>query len=372
MADNPNTKDELSRPTPAGAETPVDAGSQALSEALRSSFSIVKFVMVVLVLVFLGSGFFTVGPQERAMIIRLGKPIGGEKALLGPGLHWSWPYPIDEYVKVPITAIQKVRSTVGWYATTPEAEQAGTDYNPMPVTAPINSLVDGYVLTADRNILHARATLTYHIEKPIDFVFNFVNASNMVQNALDNALLGAASGYKVDDILTRDVAGFKDAVKKRVTQLVEDQKLGVVVEDCVIERCAPRQLIEPFLSVNQAQERRGTVLNQARSYEAQVIARASADAQSRTNAAEAERAALVKDVNSQAERFKELLPKFNANPELFAQQRLNETLARVLSGAQEKMFLSEGAGGRPKELRLLLNREPPKKTEEPPPQTQKP
>jgi len=364
MADNPYTKDELSR-IPAGSDTPVDAGSQALSEALRSSFSIVKFVMVILVLVFLGSGFFTVGPQERAMIIRLGKAIGGEKALLGPGLHWSWPYPIDEYVKVPITSIQKVRSTVGWYATTPEAEQAGNDYQPLLVSTPINSLVDGYVLTADRNIVHARATLTYHIEKPIEFVFNFVNASNTVQNALDNALLAAASSYKVDDILTRDVAGFKDGVKKRVTQLVDDQKLGIVVEDCVIERHFPRQLIEPFQSVNEALAKRGTVLNQAHSYEAQVIARAGADAQSRTNAAEAERAALVKEVKANAERFQELLPQFNANPELFAQQRLNETLARVLTGAKEKVFLAQGANGKPKELRILLNPEPPKKTEEP-------
>ena len=41
-----------------GSLTPVDAGSQALSEALRSSFAIVKVVMVILVVVFLASGFF--------------------------------------------------------------------------------------------------------------------------------------------------------------------------------------------------------------------------------------------------------------------------------------------------------------------------
>ena len=42
--------------------------------------------MVLLVLLFLASGFFTVGPQERAIILRFGKPVGeGEKALLGPG-----------------------------------------------------------------------------------------------------------------------------------------------------------------------------------------------------------------------------------------------------------------------------------------------
>ena len=62
-------------------ETPVDAGSQALAEALRSSFAIVKVVMVLLVLLFLASGFFTVGPQERGILLRFGRPVG-EKAVI--------------------------------------------------------------------------------------------------------------------------------------------------------------------------------------------------------------------------------------------------------------------------------------------------
>ncbi|HWC60592.1 MAG TPA: hypothetical protein VHC44_12930, partial [Verrucomicrobiae bacterium] len=74
-------------------EMPVDAGSQALTEALRSSFAIVRVVMFLLVVVFLGSGFFKVEPSQRAMILRFGKPHGeGASALLGPGLHWSYPY----------------------------------------------------------------------------------------------------------------------------------------------------------------------------------------------------------------------------------------------------------------------------------------
>jgi hypothetical protein len=51
-------------PPPGGAPPAEDAGSQALAEALRSSFFIVQIIMVVLVLVFLFSGFYTVGPQE--------------------------------------------------------------------------------------------------------------------------------------------------------------------------------------------------------------------------------------------------------------------------------------------------------------------
>ena len=93
-----------------GHEAPeaVDAGSQALAEALGSSFAIVKIVMLLMVVVFFGSGFFQVGPSEKAVILRFGRPVGeGKGVLLGPGLHWSFPYPIDEVVKIPITESQK-------------------------------------------------------------------------------------------------------------------------------------------------------------------------------------------------------------------------------------------------------------------------
>src|SRR5262245_29776769 len=91
-----------------------DAGSQALAEALQSSFAIVKVVMALMVVAFFASGIFQVGPSENAVILRLGKPVGeGQKQLLGSGLHWSLPYPIDEVVRIPRTDIQNVTSTAG-------------------------------------------------------------------------------------------------------------------------------------------------------------------------------------------------------------------------------------------------------------------
>jgi len=359
MPDYPQLQDELPPP-----EMPVDAGSQALAESLRSSFGVVKVVMALLVVLFLASGFFTVGPQERAIIIRLGKPVGeGEKALLGPGLHYSLPYPIDEYVKVPITAIQKIRSSVGWFATTAAAETTGDDRAALPVTTPMDPQVDGYVLTADNNIVHTRATLTYHISDPVGYIFNFVNASNAVLSALDNAIIYTAAQFNVDDILTRDVAGFKAAVQKRATQLANQQNLGIVVEDCQLETLAPRQLKDAFANVLKAELTRRKVLDDAHIYENQTTNRASADAQSRINSAASDRARLVKDVTGQAERFNELLPKYRANPSLFQRQRLAETLSRVLTNAQDKIFLAESADGKPREFRMNLNREEPKEAE---------
>jgi modulator of FtsH protease HflK len=362
MNDHPHSHDELPEAglTP---ETPMDAGSQALAEALRSSFAIVKVVMVLLVLLFLASGFFTVGPQQRAIILRFGAPRGeGEKALLNPGLHWSFPYPIDESILVSISGLQQVKSTVGWYAVTPEQELAG--FEP-PAGGTLNPIVDGYAITADANIIHTKATLNYRIRDPIQYVFSFVNASNAVQNALDNALLYAASRFKVDDILTRDIAGFQEEVRRRVTQSAEDQKLGILIEQCAVQSVRPRQLKQAFDRVTTAEQERGKVLNAARSYENQVTNKASADAESLINLAQSDRARHVSDMAAQAERFQEILPQYRDHPGLFVQQRLTESLSRVLTNVQDKIFLAESADGKPKEMRLLLNREVPKSKTEP-------
>jgi membrane protease subunit HflK len=357
-------QDNLKRnPPPPAPVTPEDAGSQALAEALRSSFSIIKFVMVFLVLLFLGSGFFTVGPQQRAIILRLGRPVGeGEKALLGPGLHWAFPYPIDEVKKIAITEIQRISSTVGWYATTTVQELAGTE---PPPGASLKPGVDGYVLTADGNIVHTRAALYYRISDPIGFVFDFANTTNMIQHALDNALVCSAARFRVDDILTRDIAGFRDAVRRRASDLVEAQKVGIVVEQCDVQSRPPRWLTDAFNRVLQAEVMRSKVLEEARSYENQVLSKASADAASRLNAAETDRATLIKSVGADMERFMKLLPQYRANPGLFEQQWLTEAIAKVLTSAQDKIFLPERADGKARELRLLFNREPQKpKTEE--------
>ncbi|MGD1088456.1 MAG: protease modulator HflK [Verrucomicrobiota bacterium] len=335
-----------------------DAGSQALAEALRSSFAIVKIVMLLMVIAFFCSGFFQVGPQEKAVILRFGKPVGeGQKALLGSGLHWSFPNPIDEVVKIPITEIQKVSSTVGWYFTTPEQELSGEE---LPAGPSLDPAVDGYLITADRNIIHARATLYYRVDDPIRYVFVFASASNTVQNALDNALLYTAAQFKVDDILYSDVDGFQEAVQQRVTDLTEQEQLGIVIDHCeVTDRIPPRQLQNIFDQVTIARENRETLLNDAHSYENQVLNLSGAQASTITNEAESARARYVDSITAEAKTFSALLPKFESNPGLYAQQTLVLTMGQVLTNVAEKKFLPTHADGKPIELRLMLNNEPP-------------
>jgi len=339
-------------------ETQVqDAGTQALAEALHSSFAIVKVVMALMVVAFFCSGFFTVGPSEKAVILRFGKPVGeGSKALLGSGWHWAWPYPIDEVVRIPITEQQTVRSTIGWYFTTPEQELSGEEF---PAGASLDPARDGYVLTADRNIIHSRAVLYYHINDPIQYVFNFASASNTIQNALNNSLLYTAAHFKVDDALYNDQAGFQDAVLHHVSDLIERAQLGIVIDQCVLHgMIPPRQLKSEFDQVIAARENRNKTITEAQGKANDIVLSAGARAAGVVNEAQSARIRYVTSVNADASTFTNLLAKYQANPNLFAQQFFIPAIGNVLTNA-DKWFLPQRADGKPRELRLQLNREPP-------------
>jgi membrane protease subunit HflK len=344
-----------------------DAGSQALAEALRSSFVIVKIAMVALVVIIFAAGFFTVGPQEKAVILRFGKPQGeGQKMLLGSGLHWSLPYPIDEVVRIPITEIQKVSSTVGWYLTTPEMELAGTE---PPAGPSLNPQMDGYVITADRNIIHTRATVSYHIDDPRTAIFNFTSGTNhtfnlagvanAVQNAANNALILTAARFNVDDILTRDIHAFEAAVGLRVSELAEREHLGVAIDQVQVQSAAPRQLKDVFAMVTTARQNRDKLINDALSEENRILSQAGAQAASITNAAESVRTRFVTGIESDAAAFTNLLSHYERNPNLYAQLELAKAMPQILANVQDKIFLPQRADGKPRELRLQLNREPP-------------
>jgi modulator of FtsH protease HflK len=358
--------------------TPVDSGSQALAEALDSSFGIVKFVMAALFVVFLFSGFFTVGPQEKAIKLRFGKPVGeGDQALLGSGAHWAWPYPIDEVIKIPITEIQEVRARANWFAQSSLQEARG-EIPPAPPGTPMNPAIDGYALTGDGNVVHVRATLRYRIEDPVRCVFEFASGanqtyslagiSNAVQNVLENALVQTTASFKMDDTLFDKIA-FQDAVQRRVVKLVQDQKLALLVDQCVVESRQPRQLDDAFKRVTDAGQRRSTAITEANTYRNQVASRADADAASQVDAAQTEKTFMVDRITTDAASFRKLLPAYQSNPALFKQLRLVETMGRVFTNVQDKMYLPTTTDGKPIELRLLLNRELPKpKPEESKPQ----
>ncbi|MBL9135276.1 MAG: protease modulator HflK [Verrucomicrobiales bacterium] len=342
-------------PAPAPETVPMteDAGSVALADALRSSFVIVRILLVAMVLYFLFSGFFIVPSNERALLLRFGEPVRrGGQLELGPGLHWAFPYPIDECVRLKFAQLQTVRSSVGWFAQSLAEEEAG---HVPDAGNTLNPAVDGYAITGDGNIIHARAIVRYRITEPLKFTLNHNDAPSLMTNIVDNALIYAAAQYKVDNALRHDLVGFKETVLKRVNELATFHDLGVVIEPSDVVTIPPRQLKLDFDAVSSAELDRSKVVSEAQGYANRVINEARGQAAARVNAGETDRNRLVQAVSSEAQQFSSLLPEYQKNPDFFRRRLQTEALRRVMTNAQDKFYLPLASRD---ELRIQLNREP--------------
>jgi membrane protease subunit HflK len=339
-------------PPPAGAPPPEDASSQALAEAMRSSFVVVQIIMVGLVLVFVASGFFTVEPQEQAIKLRLGQPVDGGR-LYGPGLHWAFPQPIDEVVKLRITSLTNADSSVGWYQSAqarirglpPEGGAENKKLNPATVT---------YALTSDTNIIHVWATAHYRISDPSVFMFGFSDATVFITNALNNALLLVSSKFPVDGILTSNQTAFREQVEQQVRDLIQAEHLGVTVDNVNVGHAPPLSLQAKFDEVIRATQDSEKMVKVAQTYVNTTVAKARGEADTLVKVADAARKRKVELMASQANVFTNLSAQYEQDPQLFKRIRQMNALQTVYTNVQEKILEPPNS----KEYRFQFSREP--------------
>ena len=338
-------------------EAPMeDAGTQALSDALASSFRFIRALMIILVAVFLGSGIFTVNPNEVAVILRLGKPAGsGADAILRPGIHWSFPSPIDEIVRIPVGESRAVEATNCWYQVTPEMEISG---QLPPSLSTLQPGVDGYALTSDGNIIHARATAKYRIADPRRYAFGFRGATNILENALNNAVLYAAVRHTAEEALYKDKTGFQDAVRRRFLQTIENANLGVDLEPIQVQTFPPMYVKEAFDQVLEAEQALSEARNTSQGEAEEITRKAVGEGRALISDGITRSNMLVQTLRADAEAFSDQLADYQRNPRLFRERLLVETMFQVLTNVNDKWLLPESKDGRRRQIRLMLNREP--------------
>ncbi|MEW6301973.1 MAG: protease modulator HflK [Verrucomicrobiota bacterium] len=341
---------------PAKAEDAIDPSTQALSEALRSSFLIIKGIMIVLVIIFFSSGVFQVKQNEAAVVLRFGRPVGtGADQVLKPGLHWAFPYPIDQVVRIPLGQSHSVISSAGWPAMSPE--QQVRDDMP-PAAESLKPGVDGYTLTADGNIIHVRATVKYRISDPVRYQFDFANTTNLLTQILDSSLFYASAHFKAEDILYKDKTAFREKLQNRVIELVDKAGLGVTLEPITVDTSAPLFVRPAFEEVQQADLNRNARINSAHGEAEKIVLEARGESQAILSRARGASNQIVRAVDAEAKSFLAQLPAWEKDPELFRQRMLVQKMQTILTNAADKIYLPTASGGEKFELRLMLNREP--------------
>jgi membrane protease subunit HflK len=148
----------------------LDPANQMVAEALRKSFRVLKLLMFVLIVLYFLSGWFSVKPSEQAVVLRYGRIVAGgpgetRSPVLGPGWHWSWPYPIDRWETV--STRERSIEVPFLYQFTEEEQTGGiTGYK----YGPLSPARDDYLITGDVNILHASLVVVYKITDPVAYL----------------------------------------------------------------------------------------------------------------------------------------------------------------------------------------------------------
>ena len=147
-------------------------------------------------------------------------------------------------------------------------------------------------------------------------------------------------------------------MQERVEEQAEEQHLGIVVEQCLVESRPPRQLQAIFDQVTIARQNRNKALIDANSYTNQILSQADGQASTIINQASVASANYVTNVLAEAKRFNDLLPLYQSDPHLFTQQYLVKAMGAALTNT-EKWAEPTSDSGKSTEVRLMLNREPP-------------
>jgi membrane protease subunit HflK len=292
-----NNKDPIpqSPGKPAGDE--FDAAGKSLSEALRISFIILKIIMIVLVVVFLASGFRTVEPDEQALVLRFGKICGvGENRILGPGLKWVFPYPIDKIVKIPVAKKQNLPINSFWYYQQPDELLPPGPTTRIQVPATLNPVIDGYCITrseeqsqtiagltgSDYHIVHCKWQLTYKIDDPERFFKNTYtddakpgqsyadviakSIKPLLERLFEDAVVTAMVNYTIDEAISS-----QDRIPKHVKKLLQEKldriESGIAVVSVQLTDITwPRQVDNAFLASIKASQESQKTISEAKGY----------------------------------------------------------------------------------------------------------
>jgi membrane protease subunit HflK len=293
-------------PESAAYHEQLDAAGKSLSDAFRISFTILKVIMIVLVVAFLASGFRTVGPDERALVLRFGKIQGiGDEAILGPGPHWVFPYPIDELVKIPVEKNINLPVNTFWYKETRD-DILGGGVKPRNYRAEkLDPMVEGYCLTrsqalaaqgpavigqqllrdsegSDYNIVHTKWQINYQISNVEQFFRNvhvrdvkpgeiysdilITDITPLLRSVVDDAIVATMVHYTIDEALQS-----VDTIPRRVQQFVQQKLDGLesgirVVQMQLVSAKWPMQIDEAFEAYVEASQRSAQTITQARTY----------------------------------------------------------------------------------------------------------
>lgn len=245
-----------------------------------------KAVAPLFFVAYLLSGVYYVPADQQAVRVRLGKLLTETHM---PGLHYAWPWPMEEVVLLKVT----------------EAQRLSTGGSSLDRTLGVSTpqQID-YFLTGDQNLVRVQASIQYYIRDPGGYLFRAESLERILQSILFRSISRVVGRRDVDEVLTTGRIGMQNEVQAALQRETERLGLGVTMTTVAFERMSPPDEVrDAFLSVADAREDRNRIVQDASGYANETLPRARGRAQKMLRQAEIYHTELVNRARGEAQRF---------------------------------------------------------------------
>jgi regulator of protease activity HflC (stomatin/prohibitin superfamily) len=228
------------------AEPAFDEASASLADALKTSFHVLTFIIVLLLGVFLLQGLFTVQSDQKAIILRFGAYEEGR--VKDQGMHYAWPFPIERIVRIWVRP-RKLEVNTFWSTISEQAKDQKLEKG-MELPKPVEGAEDAVMMTGDLNTLMAQWDVTYRIRSDNKAVVDYYrkigegslgerNEVQLVRDALLSAAIRETASMKVFDIYPRNKEVLVEAVKKSLGDTLNKLECGLEVDRVTLREIRP-------------------------------------------------------------------------------------------------------------------------------------
>lgn len=275
----------------------------------------IGLVAGLVVLVWLGSGFFIVQEGQQAVVMSFGRYSHTSEA----GFQWRGPYPFQSHEIVNVTQLRSLE--VG----SPTVEQ-GT------------GLRDSSMLTRDENIIDIQFTVQYRLADAKQYLFENRSSDEAVKQAAESAVREIVGTSTMDSVLYEKRDAIATELAKSVQAQLNKIKAGVTIVNINVRNVqAPEQVQAAFDDAVKAGADRERLKNEGQAYANDVIPKAQGTAARLREEAAGYAARVVAQADGDAQRFRSVLTEYQKAPAVTRDRLYIDSMQQVYSNVTKVM-----------------------------------
>ncbi len=285
---------------------------------LRRVFRTAKYVgiglAVLLVLLYLASGFYSVKPEQRGVVRRFGLVVSDN---ILPGIHYHLPWPIETVLR---PATTEVRSMTVEFGLVPGQEDVS------------EAKEAEALLTGDENVVLVSLLIQYMIDRPSNYLFNIRNGPDWLLNRIVKAVcVKNVAEMTVDEVLTTGRFLFQSNVKEEVQASANEYDLGIRIASIQIQSLQPpTKVAGAFRDVSSAREDKQKLVREAEGNRNREIPAARSKADREISEAGAYANEVVARAEGDANRFTSAWDEYRKAKSITTQRLYLEAMEKVL------------------------------------------